>query len=45
VAAVAQAPAGLSVLGARDLLARTEDGSGAPRRVRLGAFSGTRKAR
>jgi hypothetical protein len=45
VAAVAQAPAGLSVLGARDLLARIEHGSGAPRRVRLGAFSGTRKAR
>ena len=39
VKAVEQAPAGLSVLGARDLLARIEDDSGAPKRARLGAFS------
>lgn len=39
VKAVEQAPAGLSVLGARDLLARIEDDSGAPKHARLGAFS------
>ena len=45
VEAVAQAPAGLSVLGARELMARIEADGRAPKRPRLGAFADRRTAR
>ena len=45
VEAVAQAPAGLSVLGARELMARIEADGRAPKRPRLGAFADRRTSR
>jgi hypothetical protein len=45
VEAVAQAPGGLSVLGARELVARIEADGGAPKRPRLGAFADRRISR